>query len=584
MERASKLAATVYPWALAAGLIATMLTPVLVGPGATSAVSLLLSGALVAVGAFQPRRISTPVAVVTLLGVITVSWYVFTSLRALNPVISLVGMIGQHNGVALLVLGLCWLLAGATVATSQSLRIATQITAVSGGIFTAAVLLEIAQRGLSRTQGFAAGFFDNSSSLGQYLAIATIAAAAWAMSEKSKPLRWTAWALGASSLGGIVLSSSRTGLLGVAVGAALALAVVRIPKTELALRIATATVASAPVVLTAILAAASKGVLGGAAQSLLGLVGTDRDAIWSAAVDRIAVSPLIGSGLQQFSAWISWSATGGTPTTDPHNAILALLLGGGVVGALAAGALWVAITYATLRIAQRSGSIPVALIMATPSALLATSLVSWTAPTALTVAAGLAGAGVGVATLRTKDPRPTRPLETGARVGMWSLAALAVVASMLTFSSLPQQSAFSTAPTPEALSALYARWPDPAFALVATNASIESAQGGDAEATRRLEALLAASERDARWRVDLAGSQLIAARTLYAADPDGFDAYLAIARRGLQADPSSGVWDVLAANEAARRGMVEEAARFARRALTYELDDETRATMEGLAR
>lgn len=610
MERYNKIATAAFPWLLAATLASMALVPRQVGAGLTSALGLVLAGAGALAGVSIPRRLNSASRVLLGASLATIAWFAITSTRAINPAVSFVGMLGQHNGTALLIAGAAWLFAGVAAGTERTLRLTVRVIAVSGAAFALAAFIEMLVSGTQRTQGFSAGLFENSSSLGQYLAISALAAITWALTEKDDRLRWIGWAIVATCGIGIVASSSRTGMLALAVGVALAYAAAKLPGGKRGASWLAAALALAPLVVTGVLVAASTGAMGTAARSAVAIVGTDRDAIWNAAASRIAVSPVVGEGLQQFSAWIVWSTAGGTPTTDPHNAVLALVLGGGVVGLALAGLAWAALSWETARVASESRSVPVALVMLAPAALLASSLVGWAAPVAVMAAAALAGTGLGIAAGRSTslqdasskpkskaasrkrasstvasppaDPART-PWDTATSAGLALLAAAAVGAGVWVFSAVPSQLAFARNPQPAELAALYRRWPDPAFASVAINGLIPASGAGDAAAQSLASELIDASAQDARWRVDLTGSQLLVVRTLYGTDAAGFERFAAIAEKGSSADPGSGLWDVLSALEADRLGLADEAASYARQALEFELDAQTRTAMESLA-
>jgi len=599
VERASTVMAKAYPWLVATAIASVALVPAQMSAGLSSAIGLLLAGLLAVSGMSAHVRTDFWTRVLLVSAAAAIAWFTFTSLRAANPAVSFVGMLGQHNGTALIVMGAAWFLAGVFVASQRAMRLTTWFVAIAGGVFSLAAFAEMAMSGAQRVQGFAAGFFENSSSLGQFLGVAALASAAWALTESHSARRWLAWSLGAIAVVATLATSSRTGLLALAAGVALAWLAMSLPRSTRVTNWLAASVAAAPFVITGVLVAASTSRLGAAARVAVATLGTDRDAIWEAAAHAVGRAPLLGTGLQQFSAWITWSTAGGTPTTDPHNVVLALLLGGGVVGLALAAVAWTAVVFLVVRTARNAASWPVALVAVTPIALTISSLVSWTTPAALTAAAALSGAAVGVGLARESAPKLAKASKKAAAaaaaqstpsawdgIARWGVAFVGVsslIAGVIVLWSLPAQFAFVSSPAPDRLAGLYERWPDPAFASVAIRSLTQSAAAGDPAAVAALDSLIERSGRDAAWRVDLTGAQLLAVQTLTGSDPSGFERFEAIAQQGSVADPQSGLWDALRALEANRLGLTDEARRYARLALAFELDAETRATLEQIA-
>lgn len=583
MQSWDRKLATAFPWALAAVLVASMLVPSIVGPGMILVAGLLFGGAVAVAGGRRKPQSNPDVTLFVAGAVATLLWFGFTSTQALNPGVSFLGMVGQHNGTALWLLGLVWLVAGIVSADAAALRLTLKVVASAGGVYALAAIVELVSQGAQRTQGYAAGFFDNSSSLGQFLAVSMMAAAAWGLSEKSRTQRWIAWGLFGLSGIDIALASSRTGMLAVAVGAAVSFLMVSLPDSRRARGVTTAALTLGPGVVTALLVTASTGSMGGAAQSAVAIFGTDRDAIWNAAVSKVGKAPVLGQGLQQFSGWITWGAEGGLPTTDPHNIMLALLLGGGVFGVVLAGATFAALTWTILGVATRSHSLPLALTMASPIALLAAGLVGWIAPAALVAACAMTGTGLGVSLSRLKGgPAPGRDrnvlLVAAIVIGITSIAA-----AMIGLRMLPTQMNLGVGAEPASMAQVYEQWSDPAYASVALSALGPAVAAGDPQATQLAKSLMAASANDARWRVDVAGAQLILAQTLNPGDPAQFQRFEDIVDRGVQADPRSGLWYVLAAREASRLGLEQQSREYAEKALTLQLDESTRLEMQGLA-
>ncbi len=134
------------------------------------------------------------------------------------------------------------------------------------------------------------------------------------------------------------------------------------------------------------------------------------------------------------------------------------------------------------------------------------------------------------------------------------------------------------------LTAAYRSWPEPGFVRQALRGVTRQIWLGNPEAAVQAEALLLATTRDAEWSGDLALNQLFAAEALDKNSQARFDRYASIAARGAKADPSTGLWWALAANQASRLGLSGRAAGYAKQALEYPLDDPpSRAYLEKIA-
>jgi hypothetical protein len=105
----------------------------------------------------------------------------------------------------------------------------------------------------------------------------------------------------------------------------------------------------------------------------------------------------------------------------------------------------------------------------------------------------------------------------------------------------------------------------------------------DAASAAVVESLLASSKNDGTWRADLAASQMLAVQALRAPGLPAFQRFADIAARGLHAEPVSGMWDTLTASQAKLLGLPDQARQYAKKALAFPLEQETRASMEQLA-
>ncbi len=74
-------------------------------------------------------------------------------------------------------------------ADGRALRQTLAVVSIAGGAFTSVAVWEALRSGVQRGQGAAAGVFENSSSLGSFLAVSAVAALAWAFLERRSWVR-----------------------------------------------------------------------------------------------------------------------------------------------------------------------------------------------------------------------------------------------------------------------------------------------------------------------------------------------------------------------------------------------------------
>jgi len=589
------IGARALPFALAATLAAPFVLRPELNPATVILVSSLGVALLLVVAAFaaaatqrttdQARTaVGRPALLAVLSAVALAVWLSLRTLGAVVPQVSFVGTVSQHSGAALFVLAAGWLAAAVLLADRQALRLLTPLVALSGAAYGALGLFEALTTG-ERAWGSAAGPFDNSSSLGSYLAVTFIVSLSWFFSTKTSWVRLAAGASAALSLAGIVASSSRTGGVGAVGGMLTAVLLYAAAGSLTGRRFAAVFVPLAGMGATAALVAGSAGILGDAVRWLLVPLSTDRDAIWRSALARAGESWLIGSGPEQFSAWVVWRFNGGAlsfnGTYDPHSTLLALLLGGGIIGLV----LWFVFTASTLWallgvLAASGRSCSIALQAALPATMMVIGMFAWHTPIAVIVVAVLTGSLLALhPPERTQhDPTATRWLLVGVTVAL-AVGCLAIAG--LSVAALGPERAFfsqgSTPQTPEHYAQLYRSWPDPAYASRAVDLVL-SRSGGTTEA----EALLGDLDNPALHHVDLSLRRVFLAQRDLRGSSVGWPAFEAAVERAALSDPASGLWFTLAAAQADALGLAEESARYAQRALQFELNTEDRTYLEGL--
>jgi O-antigen ligase len=586
-----------YAWGVAVALVSGIWG---LNPAVCTVVGLAV-GALVLLAAApgSPRRLDTATAVAVLLLVGSVVWFAITSATAANPFASFVGIFGAHRGTALWVLAAVWLLGGVFGADARSLRWTLGAVAAAGGVYSAFAFAE-KFRGAHRVSGdIVAGAFENSNSLGAFLAIAVLAAIVWAFVARDKVQRTIAALLAAVSFGGLIIASSRTGVLGVVAGLAIAAIVYFVPRSKGKLVSLSVGVPVGACLITAALVAASSGLFGPVMVSAVSKIGSDRDIVWRAAVSHVPQSLLLGSGLDQFSAVTKWTL--GTDslqsmfTSDPHSVVLAVLLGGGILGLALAMAAFGAVVWAGVRLHDmRTRTISLSIVAALPAALLAEALVNWIPPAAMIAVFAIVGAALG-AGLSGEPAEGDAPLSRWVRPSVQAAAYVTLGGALLLAVAgafaLPQEYTVArlSASTPGygqgmQLVAAYAAWPDPDAAVNALSSLTREVWLGNASAKDAVEQLLARSQMDVRWAGDLTTKELLALEALDKNDAKKLQRYDALAAQGRVADPASGLWYAMAAREASRVGQKDLAQQLAEVALLHYVDPSTRPLIERIAK
>ncbi|MBW6469206.1 MAG: O-antigen ligase family protein [Coriobacteriia bacterium] len=572
-------------------LVAMLVAPLLAGSDTTPLLSLLAGSiAVVVLGVsalVEPRagRTLSPLVTATLLSsFLLATWLTARALLSASPHVSFLGTMGQHSGAALWIVAAGWLAGAALVADKRALRDMLGVVAVFGALYAVLGIVEAAG-GTGREWGSAAGPFENSSSLGSFLAIAAFAAFAWGRTWRDRAARFAANAVAAVCVLGIWAADSRTGLAGIAIGLAV-LGLLYVGKRSQTRTWMVATgVPLAGLAVTAVLALGATGRLGPVVLRAIASIGTQRDTIWNSAVAQVVASPFAGRGPELFSAWISWSFDGGVlsfnGTYDPHHALLGLALGGGLVAvtlALVAATAGLAASVNVFEDARRA--LPVASIAALPAALAGASLFTWLTPAAVFAAAAVLGALLASARAsdaRVADSRLARQL----RIGMGATLMLGCAATIaVAVIALPTQRAFSSLEDVDlnGAVALYQSWPDPAYASRAADAAVIS--GLDPS---MLDRILGDVDSMAEHHVDLALRQIFLGQRALTVDSARWPEFAEAVERGMRADPASGIWYTLAAAQADALGRHESSADYAERALGFALTPEDRVYLEGLA-
>lgn len=468
------------------------------------------------------------------------------------PLVSLFGVVGQHNGWLLWALVALWFAIGALSGRGTPLRAIVWSVAALGAVAGVFALLDAAhlfEAGV-RYSPEVAGLMESSISLGQVLVLGVGAAAALVAIERSRAMKLAAGAVLAVQLAALAVSGARAAQLAVVAAAlvtALWVAGGRLaPGVRRALWALVAIAAAAAVAAVVAIAA-----LGPAAPRAVTGALTDRATIWHSAFVRARGHLLVGEGPDRFTAVVTWSeAPGGgvawTATNSPHDVLLDWLLGGGVP---ALAAFLAAFALAGRALARRLASVPAGprLLALAVSAWALSLLTSWTDPLAAVAAALVAGA------LLAEAERPARhaaalPASAGAVVA----TALVVLALGLPLLGLERAWAAERAvgaSDAAAAEARWERWPDPAFGSVALRASMEALPSSSARCGRLASEVLTRTPWDANDAIESVYAIFALDRVQPPVPHPALSQALAVGRG---ADPASAIWSRLAALTRAR--------------------------------
>lgn len=535
--------------------------------------------ALTRTGPPSLSRDSVPLVVASGL---TAVWLCVRAAFAVDPRVSLLGIVGQHTGAIVWIGVVGVLIMLLAFPHSDDLQMVTRIVAVSGAV--AGVFAALDAAGLSESYRYSrevSGLLESSSSLGQLALLGVGAAIAWATIAKGTVGRAIAITFGAFGLAGLVLSQSR----GAWVAALLAIIVVAVARA-MSRRCSSSARWSAAAVVIIVIIGLLLTMWGSALSSettfaRFAEASNERAVIWRNATMQIAESPIIGHGPEQFSAWVTWSTEPGvsiekTAAYDPHNLLMYVLLGGGVLAL--AGALGT-MYFASKRLFETlsSASFGVAALVAAEVALVGSLMFTWTSPLAALFGAMLSGALLSAADHRSCKGIGADDVIARSEFG-WALRsgviAACVVAMVVLAPGVGAEYIWARAldrggASPEVLLRTAQMTHDPSMYA----ASALSYPGETLEELRDA----------ASWHVDSAFELNQAEYTALAVGSGGsWERIIESVESGTDADSASGMWDYLAATEATLLGLDGQAARFAIQALDHPLPDNARAWLEGL--
>lgn len=591
MQRYATFATNALPYGVAAAVLSAALVRQPVAPGMAMSAGLLIGGVLAVLAALsvRDRRFTAPVGMLAVAGVACGVWFTITSLGAINPAVSIMGIMGQHNGTATWIMGLTWLLAAALVADKRSVKLMLLAVTGTGLAASVAALIEFfILDPEARSVDYARGFFENSVSFGQFLAIVIICTGAWALLQRDRRKEIGVDLIVLALVVMVGVSSSRTALLALAAAAAITWVMRKFPPTTPKARTGyAAALALSPAVLSAVGVASALGALGASAAGLMERLSNARDIIWVGAWSKLAQAPLTGFGLEQFSTWTSWTLTSdfieSDATTDPHSLAVAVGLGGGVLGLLLALAAFAALNLALVDSARTARSGVITTIATLPIAIAVAGSVGWIAPATMLVGTAVMGTVIGATAQSQKEPTPAWATKAVTWAAL-AVGAAAILMGLVGVRNVSIETRRLEQTDPTVLMELHRTWPDPALATTALQLLTPRIVQGDAAAAAAAVDVIAASSEDASWRVELTGAQLIASQALEASDPARFPEFEKIVAQGMKADPTSGLWYTFAAYEANRLELAEKAAEYARKALTFEVPEQTRLELEAMTR
>lgn len=590
-ERWGATAARAYPYCVVAPFVALPFLPRGFNAVFLTWTSIALGGllCLLAAVAGTRRSVSRTVGLATVASLACATWFSASALWAVDPRIALY----SPRAASVWVLLAVWLCAGSLVADARTLRETLAVVSGAGAFIAVAAFAETLGSGYQRTQGYAAGFLENSTSSGAMLAVAAVACVAGLLVSRTAVMRAYYGACLIVSAVALVLSSSRAAWVGlIAVGLlAAAIRLARVPRARWWLYAAVPTAFAGA--FSALEVAASLGVLGVGARSTLAIIGTDRDAVWRSAWAQFARSPLVGEGIGQFSATIQAGLSGvPTATYDTHNILIGAAVGTGIIGFLLVLLTFFTAMAAGARVALDStGSRAITLLACLPVFMLAVGLFAWVDSAALLCLAALFGALMGSYASRSASADEPRVAQTGV------LRAIAVVAAIgaLAFSAVDampvsllyrygKSESVTTAPTLNEALDLYRKLPGGRTAIYLLGVVRYHVNTGSQDAKDRAPDVLRMVRRDATADVTVATKAIALAQTLGDANaPEGFALVEELAAAGAKADPASGQWYTLCAYDAQRRGMEEMARAYATKALGFPQDPETRSKLEAIA-
>lgn len=582
--------------AVGLALLVTALVPRSAVPMATL-ITLIACAALIAVLRVREAAMPGPGARLLLsLGGAAVALMLASTFASAHPAMSFVGVMGQRLGAAFWLAGFALLVVMIVNRRSGDPGRVVRAIAVAAGVAAVAGLLD--RLGLFSVHRFStepAGIFENSLTMAQVLVVGFGCAVSWALVRSGRE-RIIASLVALLCVAGLVAADSTAAYLGVLV-AALLVTVMKLvgdrgPRTALFHGTAVALVCL--IIITAAVVVLGDGTRTAFEDRLNGM-SNNRVNIWSSAAVQARSALGMGSGPEQFSAWVLWNTSGGgirnTGTYDPHNVLFSWLLAAGVPGLLAALA-FAAISIERLASAAIKARMRFSLLAALAAVLAwgVTVMFSWVSGMGVLFVALILGAFAGAVEKHdvTTDPRWVY----GPVVGLVVLAIslVAVGGRQLSAEYTWATTTVTTPITVEAAVALAEVTGDPSLASLACQRAFDLLNTVPEEAPAviaSIEGLDPVLDRHASWHVDSAFSRygLATARLLFSDETtdSARAAAAASVRAGLRADPASGLMPFWAAAQSQSLGWSKDAQYFATESLKYPLDVNARKMMEGIA-
>lgn len=517
-------------------LVAAPLKPLAAVLGGTAgAIILMLASAVISRPLGAHMRV-----IVLLMGIALVALLVGVFSRP-APLVSIAGVVGQHNGWALWACAVAWFAAGGLLGAGRPFRMLVWCVAVLGAIVAGAALLDPLLPDVLNYSPEPSGLMENSISLAQLLLLGIGASAALVAMETRPPLRLISLALTVVQMAALMVSGARGAQALLVLGAITVAVWVRGGTLGRTAR-AVAIVALAGILIgvgwltvSAVLDTPAW------AQQLL----TARPTIWRTAATQVAARLLVGSGPDRFTSVIEWQNTGAgiswQTTASPHSVPLDWLLGGGLIALVA---FLSAALLAGLGILRRVAAAPAApkIIAVAVGAWALSLLISWVDPLSALVAALFSGV-----LLADRAPLASpSPMIRGAL-----MIALAVLVSVLVV-VLPLAGLEAAWVRDHRMGTVgydaahdrWVRWPDPAFGSDAVRVSLETLPERADEAGRLADSIVRLTPWDSNG---LAGALQISAALESQAPETAHPDVTRVLEIGRATDPVSGMWDELEA-------------------------------------
>lgn len=504
--------------------------------------------------------------------------------------VSLWGAVGQHSGALTWVVALLVLVASCYAFRPGDLGRSARSLAIAGAMLAVAALVQ--RTGFFAAVRFSAepsGIMENSGSLGQMLSVTFFAAIAWALGSRQMTQKLAAWTCVAMVVAGLVVTHSIGAWVGVGVGGAVGIATFMLARyATLSARIATAVLVTIMIVsISGLVWMLSDGISPGL-ETRLAAASNDRFTIWTSAIGQVAQAPLLGSGAEQFSAWVNWgldsqSGLNKTATYDPHNLALNWLVSAGLLGAvLALCAAGVILTLLFTALADRPVT-PIAALVTAPIAWIVAVMFVWTSPLALFAVALIVGQ-VG----STADADPERgPLDRSDSVGISAVAAVGIAVVLVVFLwGAPAEYRWARSidrgvSDPISLVRLATQTGDPSLAVAAFDAVLSAPTQDQQAVEGQLAVLMPVLQRASTWHVDSAFARFVfAMRGVVPKNESSWNRASAGLSAGRLADPGSGLWDSVGAIQATELGFDEQAKGYARNASVHALPADVAAALE----